>query len=103
MPETQPLKWVVTANFTSEGGVAYLRADKSVTRVLAEAGRFATKADAEALRKLALGMEAILADPYLIEVAELPDGIDALSARERIRAAGPTIRVRRPDPRIHTH
>jgi hypothetical protein len=105
MPANQPLQWIVTANFTSEGAVAYLRSDKSLTRVLDEAARFATKEEAEAMRQVALGMEALIADPYVVEVAELPNGggVDALSARERIRAQGPSIRVRRPDPRVQTH
>jgi hypothetical protein len=103
MSQSKALKWVVTANFTSAGAVAYLRADKSVTRVLDEAACFATKEEAEAMRKVALGMEAIIADPYLMEVAELPTGLDPLTARERIRAQGPTIRLRRPDPRVQTH
>jgi hypothetical protein len=35
-----------------------------------------------------------------MEVVVTPQGLDLLSARERIRAAGPTVRVRRPDPQL---
>ena len=56
----------------------------------------------EAMRKLALKVERIVSDPYLMEVTPTPQGLDVLSARERIRATGPTVRVRRPDPQL-TH
>ncbi len=102
MSQAPALKWVVTGNFTADGAVAYLRSDGSVTPKLAEAGLLATKQDAESLRKVALGKEAVIADPYLIEVAELPSGRDPLTARERIRSQGPTIRLRRPDPQLQT-
>jgi Protein of unknown function (DUF2849) len=94
------LQWVVTANYTRDGAVAYLRADKTFSRVAAEAAVFATKDEADAMRKFALTVEPIVADPYLMEVVVTPQGLDLLSARERIRAAGPTVRVRRPDPQL---
>ena len=93
-----PLKWIVTGNFTADGGVAYLRADGALVRHLREAQVFETKEAAEAARQSILGAERIVSDPYLTEVGDALQGLDALSARERIRDAGPSIRVRRPDP-----
>jgi hypothetical protein len=95
---TKVVKWVVTANYTGDGGVAYMRADKSFTAQAAEAAVLATKDEAEALCKHALQAERIVSDPYLIEVAGEPGALDLLTARERIRATGPTVPVRRPDP-----
>lgn len=92
MPKPQ-LKWIVTANFTADGAVAYFKADQTFSRSLADAVVFATKDEAEAARQLALSAEAIVADPYLTEVADGSQGaLDVLSARERIRSQGPTVR-----------
>jgi hypothetical protein len=97
------LKWIVTANYTSDGAVAYFRADQSFGRKLDEAAVFDTKDAAEAARQIALGAERLVSDPYLTEVAPAPQGLDALTARERIRSQGPTVRIRRPDPSPLTH
>jgi hypothetical protein len=91
-------QWIVTANFTADGAVAYFRADHSFSKVLAEAAVFDTKEAGEAALKIALTNERLVSDPYLTEVAPAPQGLDALTARERIRSQGPTVRVRRPDP-----
>jgi hypothetical protein len=98
MATKQELKWLVTANFTADAVVAYMRKDTSFAMRPEEAALFATKEEAEAARKIAQRMERLVSDPYLMEVAPTPEGLDLLSARERIRAKGPTTRVRRPDP-----
>jgi hypothetical protein len=95
-----PLKWVVTANFTADGSVAYLHANGEFGHKLSEAQVYATKDEAEAARQTILGAERIVSDPYLTEVGIAPQGLDALSARERIREQGPSVRVRRPDPSV---
>jgi hypothetical protein len=93
-----PLQWIVTANFTADGAVAYFRADRSFSRQLSEAAVFDAKEAAEAALQIALGVERVVSDPYLTQVVVAPEGLDALTARERIRSQGPTVRVRRPDP-----
>jgi hypothetical protein len=91
MPKPQ-LKWIVTANFTAEGSVAYFKADRTFSRALADAQVFATKEEAEEARLHALSVEAEVADPYLTEVADGSQGaLDVLTARERIRSQGPTV------------
>lgn len=91
MPKPQ-LKWIVTANFTAEGSVAYYTGDRSFSRSLADVKVFATKEEAEEARVLALSIEALVSDPYLTEVAEGPSGaLDVLSTRERIRSHGPSV------------
>jgi hypothetical protein len=86
------LQWIVTANFTSDGAVAYLGSDQSFGRVVTDALVFETKEEAEAARQIALGAEQVVSDPYLTEVARGPQGgLDVLTARERIRSQGPTV------------
>jgi hypothetical protein len=101
MPKLPP-KWIVTANYTADGAVAYFRADQSFSRHFADAKVFETKEAAEAAVQIALADEYTVSDPYLSEVAVAPEGLDALSARERIRSQGPSVRVRRPDPTVPT-
>jgi hypothetical protein len=99
MPKPPP-QWIVTANFTADGAVAYFRADQSFGKLLSEAAVFDTKEAAEAAVQIALAAEHVVADPYLTEVAAASQGVDALTARERIRSQGPSVRVRRPDPSL---
>lgn len=88
---------VVTARFLADGAPAYLTKTGTWTRTLQEAApRPATEGEAEASQR-AKNEQRIVADPYTFKV-EVRDGfIDALSARERIRSTGPTVRMRRPD------
>jgi hypothetical protein len=95
-----PLKWVVTGNFTGDGSVAWLQAGGEFSHHLKDAQLFETKDAAEAARQIVLGAERIVSDPYLTEVGIAQQGLDALSARERIREQGPSVRVRRPDPSV---
>jgi hypothetical protein len=92
------LKWIVTANFTADGSVAYFKPDQSFGSRIEEAAVFDSKDAAEAARVIAADAERLVADPYLTEVVPGSQGLDALTARERIRSLGPTVRVRRPDP-----
>ncbi len=91
-------KAVVTARFLADGAPVYLKADGTWGRALQEAQLFpAERADTEAVMR-AKTEQRLVADPYTIKVLVESGGfIDALSARERIRATGPTVRVRRPD------
>jgi Protein of unknown function (DUF2849) len=98
MAAKKPLKWMVTANFTEDGAVAYLREDQSWSGKVAEVFVFETQEAAEAARRLALKLERIVSDPYVIEIAPEAGSLDLLTARERIRASGPSVRLRRPDP-----
>ena len=94
-PVTQ---YIVTANFTDDGAVAYRRADGSWTRVFAESGTFATLDDAKPAVSHADSKEQrLVCDPYAIDVELVSQGLAPLTARERIRAYGPTIPMRRPD------
>lgn len=94
-----PLKWIVTANFTVDGAVGYLTPARSFSRQVSDAWLFVTKEEAEAARQEALRAEAVVTDPYLLEVAESDGKLDLLSARERIRSLGPTVPYGRVKPK----
>lgn len=89
---------VITANFTDDGAVAYLRADRSWARTLAEAAVVDSPSVVEELLRVASVDERTVCDPYAMSVAVEDGKVRPLSARERIRRDGPTTRLRRPDP-----
>ena len=93
--------WVVTGKFTADGANAWRRADGTWSQNLQEAGLLADEASAKTHVANAVANEQReISDPYVIEVHADSGTIDPLSARERIRATGPTIRIRRPDSGI---
>ena len=89
---------VVTARFLTDGTPAYLKTDGTWSRSLQEAAVLAAeKGELEASTR-AKTEQPIVADPYTFPVSVKDGGfIDALTARERIRSTGPTVRIRRPD------
>ena len=89
---------VVTAHFLADGTPAYLKSDGTWTRALQEAAVLpADKGELEATTR-SKTEQPIIADAYTFPVSVKEGGfIDALSARERIRSTGPTVRIRRPD------
>ncbi|MBA3398173.1 MAG: DUF2849 domain-containing protein [Deltaproteobacteria bacterium] len=90
--------WVVTASFTDDGSNAYRRADGTWSRALAEAGLLTEEATGKVHAAQAVADEQrLISDPYVIEVHASDSKVEALSARERIRATGPTVPIRRPD------
>ncbi|MDQ3364158.1 MAG: DUF2849 domain-containing protein [Myxococcota bacterium] len=90
--------WIVTGNFTETGGVAWRRADGTWSHHIADAGLLADEATAKQLAAASLATEQReISDPYGIEVHAEGTTIDPLTARQRIRANGPTIPLRRPD------
>ena len=95
MPGTH---WVVTGKVTDDGSNVWRRADGTWSSRLDEAGLLTDEASAKAIVARTVATEQRhVSDPYVIEVAAKDGVIDALTARERIRATGPTIRLRRPD------
>ena len=85
---------IVTANRLADGLVVFLTANDAWSEALADA-RIAT--DGSAAASLMTSAESALnarlvVGPYLIDVQETPTGIAPVQLRERIRAAGPTVR-----------
>lgn len=94
---TPATHWIVTANFTFDGSVAYRREDGRWTRELAEAGLFADEASATPVAQASAQKEQFeVCDPYPIDVHVGESGIEPTTARERIRAFGPTVPYERP-------
>jgi Protein of unknown function (DUF2849) len=89
--------FVISASFTDSGAPAYLAADGEWVRDLQRSGTIATEGERDALLNRALEQERLVCDPYFFDVRLEGGVIDPLSTRERIRAEGPTVRIRRPD------
>jgi sulfite reductase (NADPH) hemoprotein beta-component len=90
--------WIVTANFTEDGAVAWRRSDGTWARAFADAGVVDSEANAKELATTATQREQReITDAYVVPVRALEGAVELQSARERIRANGPTIRIRRPD------
>lgn len=89
--------FVITGSLTEEGCVAYLKSDDTWATTIVEAHPFETEADAEAKLGAVKAAESVITEPYVFP-AEL-DGstIRPVSAREILRAKGPSTRLRRPD------
>lgn len=87
-----PNAWVVTGKLTDDASNVYRRADGSWSHDLQQAGLVSDEATAKAQVAAAVANEQRqITDPYVIEVHAADGVIDALSARERIRATGPTV------------
>ncbi|PKP77056.1 MAG: DUF2849 domain-containing protein [Alphaproteobacteria bacterium HGW-Alphaproteobacteria-3] len=84
----------LTANRLSDGIVVYLAADDRWSESLQDADVAEGKDGAEAL--LARATPSVdrneVVEPYLFEVSREDGGIRAVSVRETIRQAGPTVR-----------
>jgi len=92
--------FVVTANFLGSGAPTYRRKDGSWSTNLQDAHPAATEAERDAMLAEAAGEEATVADAYAFPVRLLGPTIDPLTAREEIRAKGPTVPYRRPDAAV---
>jgi hypothetical protein len=90
-----PTHWIVTANFTEDGAVAWRRADGTWSRRIADAGLVDEPTAKDQSTKAGATEQREICDPYGIEVHVAGDTIDPLTARQRIRANGPTIQLRR--------
>jgi hypothetical protein len=98
MPKPKGTHWVITAGFTDDGGPAFLRRDGKWSRNLQEAWPIEGDAQKDEQLAAALRQEVEVCDPYAYQVSLTPQGIDPLSAKEGIRANGPSVSYRRPDP-----
>lgn len=88
--------WVVTAKLTDDAANVWRRADGTWSRDLQQAGLVTDEPTAKSQAAAALATEQRqITDPYVIEVRAEGKTIDPLTARERIRATGPTVHTRR--------
>lgn len=89
--------FVISAQFLGSGAPAYLTAGGGWSGDLQSAAALRTDAERDQLLEQAARQELVVCDPYFFEVRVGRGTLDPLSARERIRAEGPSTRVRRPD------
>jgi Protein of unknown function (DUF2849) len=89
--------FVISASLTDSGAPAYLTRSGEWSTNLQAAVAVESEAERDALLDQALRQERLISDPYFFDVRLEGGAIDPLSARERIRAEGPTTRIRRPD------
>jgi hypothetical protein len=89
--------FVISASLTDTGAPVYLRADGGWSGDLQQALPIEGEAERDALLEQALRQERTVCDPYFFDVGLSGSGIDPLSVREKIRAQGPSTRIRRPD------
>jgi hypothetical protein len=89
--------FIVTANFLASGGPAYRRKDRSWSTDLQQGCPVATEAERDAMLADAMREESEVADAYAFPVRLEGTAIDPLTAREEIRAKGPSVAYRRPD------
>src|SRR5688572_20719748 len=94
-------RFVISAGLTTTGAPTYLRADGSWTPDLQQALTIESPEERDRLLALALQQERHVADPYAFAVDVVDGKIDPLTAREYIRAQGPTVPYRRPDSPAH--
>jgi len=90
--------YVISAQLLETGASAYLTAAGVWSTNLQAALTLLTDEERDVLLAEAGKQERIVCDPYFFEVRVEQNTIDPLSTRERIRAFGPSTRVRRPDP-----
>src|SRR5258707_277064 len=89
--------FIISANFIGSGGPAYRGEGGGWTTDLQQAHAAASEAERDTMLAEAAREESIIADPEAFP-ARIADGvIDPLTAREEIRAKGPTVPYRRPD------
>lgn len=84
---------VITANILRDGVTVYLTADDGWTETLSKARFFADAAETEGPMQKAEEDVArlVIVEPYVMEAALGETGPEPVSARERIRASGPTV------------
>jgi len=89
--------FVITGSLTLEGSVAYLDSEGSWAQGLEKAHVFNDSETAEQRLAEVRKAESTITEPYVFP-AEMRNGeIRPLSAREKLRAEGPSTRLRRPD------
>ena len=86
--------WMITGSATDDGAPIYLQASGRWTHKLGAALTVADTDERQALLVDARIQQRTVCDPYAIAVQRSELGhLAAVSLKERIRAAGPTIRV----------
>ena len=83
--------FVISGNFLASGAPAYRRGDGSWTPDLQQAHAAATEQERDELLAVSLREESRIADAYAFPVRLDAAVIDPMTAREQIRANGPSV------------
>jgi hypothetical protein len=89
--------FVISASLTSTGAPTYRDANGAWVTDLKQAHPAADEAERDRMLEASQLEEHEVCDPYPFAVCVEDGGIVLLTAREKIRATGPTVPVRRPD------
>lgn len=89
--------FVITGSLTREGSVVYLAADGAWELALEDAQAFSDSTTAETRLETVKTAEGTITEPYVFEAKCIDGKISPYSAREQLRAQGPSTRLRRPD------
>lgn len=89
--------FVITANATGDGRSLWMAADRTWTASFTHAHATDDETERDAMLALARSQQRHVCDPYAAKVELSEHGPIATTARERIRAEGPTTPLRRPD------
>jgi hypothetical protein len=90
-------RFIVSAFYTDDGSAAYLKAGGSWVTDLQQATAMNAEDRDRWVADKSRDDQRAVCDPYAFKVLVKDGVIDPISAREIIRADGPTTRVRRPD------
>ena len=97
MAKSDATHFVISAGSTETGAPLYLTESGAWSGKLVDARVIAGEAQTEHYLELSAKEEQLVTDPYVVAVALASGSPTAVTAREAIRANGPTTRVRRPD------
>jgi hypothetical protein len=97
MAKPKGTHFVISASSTATGAPVYLKEGGAWSDRLQDAACWASEAERDAALIPAAAREDLVCDAYSFMVLIKEGAIDPMSARESIRAQGPTVRVRRPD------
>lgn len=97
MSATNASCFVITGSLTLEGSVAYLDANGQWSETIEKAMVFSDSTLAEGRLAEVRKAESIITEPYIFPAEMDGARLTPLSTREKLRAEGPTTRLRRPD------
>jgi hypothetical protein len=89
--------FVITGSLTLAGSVAYLDANGEWAETIANAMTFPDSTAAEGRLDEVRKAESVITEPYIFPAEMDGAQLIPISAREKLRAEGPSTRLRRPD------
>ena len=97
MPANDATCFLITGSLTLKGTVVYLDEAGNWVEKLENAVVFASEAAGEDRLSKVKASEAVITEPYTFVAERVAGQLVPTSAREKLRAEGPSTRLRRPD------